>query len=235
MLWGWAWAAGSSSGLRLSVASTVVLLRALEERGELDSDATAHRGRLADRRGHRHGPGPGSVAGPGRVTSAAHAAGRRTQAGSLRLTLGAHPRQGGVFVVLDARRRHAASCPGCWTQVARTGLARAVHARGAGDRRSASPTARPSLFGVSFALGAFFAGVVLSEIATSATRPPPKSLPLQDAFAVLFFVSVGMLFDPTILVREPLAVLAVLLVIVLGKSLAAFAIVLAFGYPLGPR
>jgi CPA2 family monovalent cation:H+ antiporter-2 len=59
------------------------------------------------------------------------------------------------------------------------------------------------------------------------------SLPLQDAFAVLFFVSVGMLFDPTILVREPLAVLVVLLVIVLGKSLAAFLIVLAFGYPVG--
>jgi len=57
------------------------------------------------------------------------------------------------------------------------------------------------------------------------------SLPLQDAFAVLFFVSVGMLFDPSVLVREPLAVLAVLLAIVVGKSLAAFVIVLAFGYP----
>ena len=87
------------------------------------------------------------------------------------------------------------------------------------------------LFGVSFALGAFFAGVVLSESDFS-HRAAADSLPLQDAFAVLFFVSVGMLFDPSILVREPLAVLAVLLVIVVGKSVAAFAIVLAFGYPL---
>jgi CPA2 family monovalent cation:H+ antiporter-2 len=74
--------------------------------------------------------------------------------------------------------------------------------------------------------------VVLSESDLS-HRAAADSLPLQDAFAVLFFVSVGMLFDPTILVREPLHVLAVLLVIVVGKSLAAFAIVLAFGYPVG--
>ena len=86
------------------------------------------------------------------------------------------------------------------------------------------------LFGVSFALGAFFAGVVLSETDFS-HKAAANSLPLQDAFAVLFFVSVGMLFDPSILVREPLAVLTVLVVIVLGKSLAAFGIVLAFGYP----
>ena len=87
-----------------------------------------------------------------------------------------------------------------------------------------------ALFGVSFALGAFFAGVVLSESDLS-HQAAADSLPLQDAFAVLFFVSVGMLFDPSIVVREPVAVLAVVLVIVLGKSLAAFAIVLAFGYP----
>jgi CPA2 family monovalent cation:H+ antiporter-2 len=86
------------------------------------------------------------------------------------------------------------------------------------------------LFGVSFALGAFFAGVVLNESDFS-HQAAADSLPLQDAFAVLFFVSVGMLFDPSILVREPLAVLAVLAVIIIGKSLAAFGIVLAFGYP----
>ena len=86
------------------------------------------------------------------------------------------------------------------------------------------------LFGVSFALGAFFAGVVLSESDFS-HQAAANSLPLQDAFAVLFFVSVGMLFDPNVLVRQPLAVLAVLLLIVFGKSIAAFAIVLARGYP----
>lgn len=86
------------------------------------------------------------------------------------------------------------------------------------------------LFGVSFALGAFFAGVVLSESDFS-HQAAADSLPLQDAFAVLFFVSVGMLFDPAILIHAPLAVLAVVAVIAVGKSLAAFGIVLAFGYP----
>jgi CPA2 family monovalent cation:H+ antiporter-2 len=86
------------------------------------------------------------------------------------------------------------------------------------------------LFGVSFALGAFFAGVVLSESDFS-HKAAADSLPLQDAFAVLFFVSVGMLFDPSIVVREPLAVLATVLLIVFGKSIAAFGIVLACGYP----
>ncbi|HEX2603102.1 MAG TPA: YbaL family putative K(+) efflux transporter [Oxalicibacterium sp.] len=88
------------------------------------------------------------------------------------------------------------------------------------------------VFGVSFALGAFFAGMILSE-SEFGHRAAEDSLPLRDAFAVLFFVSVGMLFDPSILVREPLLVLATVLVIVVGKSLAAFVIVLAFGHPLG--
>jgi CPA2 family monovalent cation:H+ antiporter-2 len=87
------------------------------------------------------------------------------------------------------------------------------------------------LFGVSFALGAFFAGMVLRESEFS-HRAAEESLPLRDAFSVLFFVSVGMLFDPGILVLEPLKVLAVVAVIVLGKSLAAFLIVLLFRYPL---
>jgi CPA2 family monovalent cation:H+ antiporter-2 len=86
------------------------------------------------------------------------------------------------------------------------------------------------LFDVSFALGAFFAGVLLAESELS-HQAAADSLPLQDAFAVLFFVSVGMLFDPTILVRDPLAVLAVLLAILVGKSFAAFLIVLLFRYP----
>ena len=85
------------------------------------------------------------------------------------------------------------------------------------------------LFGVSFALGAFFAGMILSESKLS-QQAATETLPLRDAFAVLFFVSVGMLFDPTILVREPVPVLATLLIILVGKSLAAFGIVRAFGY-----
>jgi CPA2 family monovalent cation:H+ antiporter-2 len=85
------------------------------------------------------------------------------------------------------------------------------------------------IFGVSFALGAFFAGMVLAESELS-HRAAEDSLPLRDAFAVLFFVSVGMLFDPTIVVRMPLAVAATLAVIVVGKSVAAYAIVRLFGY-----
>jgi monovalent cation:H+ antiporter-2, CPA2 family len=86
------------------------------------------------------------------------------------------------------------------------------------------------LFGVSFALGAFFAGMVLSESALS-QRAAEESLPLRDAFAVLFFVSVGMLFDPATIVREPWPMAATLLIIVFGKSIAAFLIVLAFRHP----
>ena len=85
------------------------------------------------------------------------------------------------------------------------------------------------LFDVSFALGAFFAGVVLNESELS-QRAAHDTLPLRDAFAVLFFVSVGMLFDPMIILREPLAVLATLGIIVFGKSIAAFLLVKTFGH-----
>jgi CPA2 family monovalent cation:H+ antiporter-2 len=91
--------------------------------------------------------------------------------------------------------------------------------------------ASAELFGVSFALGAFFAGMVLRESDLS-HRAASESLPLRDAFSVLFFVSVGMLFDPAMLVREPLRVLVVLAIIVVGKTLAAFLLVLGFRYPL---
>jgi len=88
------------------------------------------------------------------------------------------------------------------------------------------------LFGVSLALGAFFAGMVLAESELS-HRAAQESLPLRDAFAVLFFVSVGMLFDPNILFEHPLLVLATVFIIVVGKSLAAFLIVIAFRKPVG--
>ncbi|ARO22502.1 Kef family K(+) transporter [Rhizobium sp. S9] len=88
------------------------------------------------------------------------------------------------------------------------------------------------LFGVSLALGAFFAGMVLAESELS-HRAAQESLPLRDAFAVLFFVSVGMLFDPNILLDRPLPILATVFIIVIGKSVAAFLIVLAFRKPAG--
>ncbi|AMO81678.1 YbaL family putative K(+) efflux transporter [Obesumbacterium proteus] len=86
-----------------------------------------------------------------------------------------------------------------------------------------------AIFDVSFALGAFFAGMVLNESELS-HRAAHDTLPLRDAFAVLFFVSVGMLFDPMILVEQPLAVLGCLAIIVFGKSVAAFLLVKMFGY-----
>jgi len=88
------------------------------------------------------------------------------------------------------------------------------------------------LFGVSFALGAFFAGMIMSESELS-HEAANETLPLRDAFAVLFFVSVGMLVDPKIIIENPLPVFATLFIIVIGKSLAAFAIVLLFRHPVG--
>ncbi|TJX00795.1 MAG: sodium:proton antiporter, partial [Mesorhizobium sp.] len=86
------------------------------------------------------------------------------------------------------------------------------------------------LFGVSFALGAFFAGMILAESQLS-QRAAQETLPLRDAFAVLFFVSVGMLFNPMILVAQPLLVGVTFLIIVIGNATAASAIALMFGYP----
>jgi CPA2 family monovalent cation:H+ antiporter-2 len=88
------------------------------------------------------------------------------------------------------------------------------------------------LFGLSFALGAFFAGLVVGE-SDHSYRAAVELQPLQDAFTALFFVAMGMLFDPSILTRQPLQVLAVVAVVVLGKSAATFLIVRVFRYPLG--
>jgi CPA2 family monovalent cation:H+ antiporter-2 len=88
------------------------------------------------------------------------------------------------------------------------------------------------LFGLSFALGAFFAGVVVGE-SDHSHRAETELLPLQDAFTALFFVAMGMLFDPSILIRQPLQVLAVVAIVVLGKSVGAFLIIRALRYPIG--
>ncbi|CAM3242732.1 putative transport protein with NAD(P)-binding Rossmann-fold domain (CPA2 family) [Xenorhabdus nematophila ATCC 19061] len=86
-----------------------------------------------------------------------------------------------------------------------------------------------TLFDASFALGAFFAGMVLNESELS-HRAAQDTLPLRDAFAVLFFVSVGMLFDPMVLFQQPLAILGTLIIIIIGKSLAAMLLVRMFGH-----
>jgi CPA2 family monovalent cation:H+ antiporter-2 len=228
-LWGWPFGAGLVFGLALSVASTVVLLRALAERNVLDSQ----NGQIA----------VGwlivedlamvlvlvllpALAGMLGGTEQGHA--DAFGGGNLLLKLAVTLGKVALFIVL-VLVVGTRFIPWLLAQVARTGsrelFTLSVLATALGIAFGSA-----ALFGVSFALGAFFAGVVLSESDFS-HQAAADALPLQDAFAVLFFVSVGMLFDPGILVREPLAVLAVLAVIVVGKSLAAFGIVLAFGYP----
>jgi len=86
------------------------------------------------------------------------------------------------------------------------------------------------LFDVSFALGAFFAGMILGESQLS-RRAAEETLPLRDAFAVLFFVSVGMLFDPSVVVEQPWPLIGTVSIIIFGKSLIAYLIVRAFGHP----
>ncbi|MDM0041822.1 YbaL family putative K(+) efflux transporter [Variovorax sp. J22G21] len=224
--WGWSAGAALVFGLALSVASTVVLLRALESLGILDS----YTGRIAV------GwlvvedlamvlvlvllpPLAGALGG-----SAAHA-----NADPVWQTLGLTLLQVGGFValMLVVGRRFF---PWLLWQVTRTG-SRELFTLCVVAAAVGIAFASAALFGVSFALGAFFAGMVMRE-SEFAHRAAQESLPLRDAFAVLFFVSVGMLFDPSILLQRPLQVLAVVGVIVVGKSVAACALVLLLRYPL---
>ena len=224
-LWGWSLGAGLVFGLALSVASTVVLLRALESLGILDS----MNGRIA----------VGWLVVEDLVTvlvlvllpALAGPLGGKGAGGdtSLWLALGKTLLQVGAFVafMLIVGRK---LFPWFLWKVAKTAsrdlFTLAVIAAAVGIAYGSS-----ELFGVSFALGAFFAGMVLRESDLS-HRAAEESLPLRDAFSVLFFVSVGMLFDPMVLVESPIKVLAVVAVIVFGKSLAAMLLVLALRYPL---
>jgi CPA2 family monovalent cation:H+ antiporter-2 len=218
--WGWDLSAGLVFGLALSVASTVVLLRALEQRNELDTE----NGHIAV--GWLIVEDLATVL--ALVFLPALATGGDSDARSLLTSLGMTSLKVAVFVALmlvGGRR----IVPWILHQVARAGsrelFTLAVLAIALGIAYGSA-----HLFDVSFALGAFFAGVVLAETELS-HQAAENSLPLQDAFAVMFFVSVGMLFDPSVVIERPLELLGVLFVIVVGKSLAAFAIVLAFGYP----
>ncbi|WP_386067276.1 YbaL family putative K(+) efflux transporter [Tahibacter sp. UC22_41] len=227
-LWGWPLAAGLVFGLALSVASTVVLLRALESRGLVESV----NGRIA----------VGwlvvedlvtvlalvllpALAGDGGAAHGDAAAAARPLWLSLVFTLG----KVSIFIALmlvGGRKLF----PWLLWQVARTGsrelFTLCVIAAAVGIAYLAG-----ILFEVSFALGAFLAGMVLRESELS-YRAAEESLPLRDAFSVLFFVSVGMLFDPRILIEEPLMVAATVGVIVIGKTVAASILVLLMRYPL---
>ena len=223
--WGWNLGGALVFGLSLSVASTVVLLRALETRGVLDSA----NGRIAV--GWLVVEDLAMVLVLVLLPPLAEWLSGRGQADvdSLGKTLGVTLLQAGGFValMLVVGRRFF---PWVLWQVQRTGsrelFTLCVVAAAVGIAFGAT-----ALFGVSFALGAFFAGMVMRESEFS-HRAAQETLPLRDAFAVLFFVSVGMLFDPWVVVERPLQVLAVVAIIVVGKSLAAAALVLAFRYPL---
>jgi Kef-type K+ transport system, predicted NAD-binding component len=228
--WGWSLGAGLVLGLSLSVASTVVLLKALEERNAVSTPngrvavgwlivedlamvlalvllpafAPVLGGTVPD---DGHGP--------------AHA--------SLLANLGNTAIKVSTFVLIVLFFGPRVM-PWLLRQVARTGsrelFTLCVLAVSLGIAFGSA-----KLFDVSFALGAFFAGVVLSESDLS-HRAAENSLPLQDAFAVLFFVSVGVLFDPSILLNQPGHVAAVVALIIVGKAIIALGIVLALGYPI---
>ena len=223
-MWGWSLGAGLVFGLALSVASTVVLLRALEARGVLDS----MNGRIAV--GWLVVEDLVMVLVLVMLPALSGPLGGKGEAGTeLWPALGKTLLQVGAFVafMLVIGRK---IFPWFLWRVAKTGsrelFTLAVIAAAVGIAYGSS-----HLFGVSFALGAFFAGMVLRESELS-HRAAEESLPLRDAFSVLFFVSVGMLFDPMVLVEYPLQVLATVAIILFGKSLAAFVLVLALRYPI---
>jgi K+:H+ antiporter len=221
---GWSMSAGVVFGLALSVASTVVLLRAMQERRLLETE----RGRIAV------GwlivedmamvltlvllPALAPVLKAGATLSLF------TLALPIAITLGKVAAFVAIMLIVGKR-----VIPWILHYVAHTGSRElfrlSVLAIALGVAFGAA-----MLFDVSFALGAFFAGMMLSESELS-QRAASETLPLRDAFAVLFFVSVGMLVDPTIVLREPIPVLVTVLIIVVGKSLAAFLIVRLFGHP----
>jgi len=218
---GWPWASGLVFGLALSVASTVVMVRALQERHILDTE----RGRIAV--GWLVIEDLAMVLALVLLPAAAlitanEAVPLSRLAFSLFWTL--LKVVGFVAIMLVIGRRFI---PWLMHHTAHTGSRElfrlAVYAIALGVAFGAA-----KLFDVSFALGAFFAGMVMGE-STLSQQATEEAMPLRDAFAVLFFVSVGMLLNPSVFVEAPLALLATLAIIVVGKSAVAWAIVRAFG------
>lgn len=225
--WGWDIGAALVFGLALSVASTVVLLRALETQGVLESV----NGRIA----------VGwlvvedlvmvlvLVLVPPLASLLDGKADAVAAPGDLWITLGITLTKVAAFIVLMLVVGRRVFPRVLWL-VAHTGsrelFTLCVIAVAVGVAYGSA-----MLFDVSFALGAFFAGMMMRESEFS-HRAAAESLPLRDAFSVLFFVSVGMLFDPQILIEQPIKVLVVIAIVMVGKTLAAIALVLAFRYPL---
>jgi monovalent cation:H+ antiporter-2, CPA2 family len=225
-LWGWSLACGLVFGLALSVASTVVMLRTLKDYNALDTpDGKITIGwtivedvvmvMVLVLLPAFFGP-TGADAG-------------HEESGSPWLTLGLALGKVALFIVLMLVFGTRVF-PWLLQKVERTGsrelFTLAVIALALGVAFGSS-----ILFGTSFALGAFFAGMVINQSDLN-HRAATTLEPLQDSFGTLFFVAIGMLFDPLIIVHHPVQVLAVLAIIVVGKSLAAFGIVRLLGHPL---
>lgn len=234
-LWlGWSVGAGVVFGLALSVASTVVLLRAIQERRLIDTE----RGRIA--------VGWLIVEDLAMVLTLVLLPPLAGLMGGNAGGVGDDPIATwlgmGVWGVLIVTAAKVAAFFATMVIVGRRVIPWALHVVAHSGSRELFRLAvlaialgvafgSAKLFGVSLALGAFFAGMILSESELS-HRAAEDSLPLRDAFAVLFFVSVGMLFDPAIVIRDPLPVIATVFIIVIGKSAAAFLIVRAFRHPI---
>ncbi|CZG10334.1 cation:proton antiporter domain-containing protein [Legionella pneumophila] len=226
ILWGWNYGSALIFGLSLSVASTVVLLRALEERGALESI----NGHIAV--GWLLVEDLAMVVVLVLLPPLAHWLGDSSSVGihkPLWFVFGLTLIKVSTFIafMLLVGRRFF---PKLLWLVARTG-SRELFTLCVITAAISIAYVASKLFDVSFALGAFFAGMIMRESSFS-HRAAEESLPLRDAFAVLFFVAVGMLFDPAVLVEQPLQVLTVVGIIVIGKSIAAFVLVLIFHYPL---
>lgn len=222
--WDWSWPGAVVFGLSLSVASTVVVLRALEPRGVLDTPD----GRLAV--GWLVVEDLAMVLAlvliPALAPGGAGAGGAAPGIGAtLAITLAKLAAFVGLMIVVGRR-----FVPWMLARVARTG-SRELFMLGVLAVALGVALGAAKLFGVSFALGAFMAGIVVGESDLS-HQAAAEALPLQDAFAVLFFVSVGMLVDPTAFVRAAPRIGAALVVILVGQALTACALVLALGRPL---
>ncbi len=233
-LLGWPWGAGLVFGLALSVASTVVLLRALQERGQVETE----KGRIAV--GWLIVEDLVMVLTLVLMPSVAGLLGGETAANLPETNAMAKEWLGPVWGPLAATVAKVALFIALMLIVGRRVIPWVLHYAAHTGSRELFRLAvlaialgiafgSAKLFGVSFALGAFFAGVILAEHPLS-SQAAKETLPLRDAFAVLFFVAVGMLFDPATLLVAPLAVLATIAIIVFGKSLAAYVIVRAFRY-----
>ena len=228
MYWGWSFGSALIFGLSLSCASTVVLLKALGDRGLLDSV----NGKIA----------VGWLLVEDLVMVLAlvllpatamllggHALPGTDTSQSIWLTIGITLLKvtGFIAFMLIIGKRLV---PMIMQFVARLG-SRELFTLTVVAAAVSIAYGSSAVFGVSMALGAFFAGMVVKESDFS-HRAEEETLPLREIFSILFFVSVGMLFDPSILIEEPLRILAVIAIIMVGKTLAAIALVLFFRYPI---